>query len=130
MLPTSVDSSREPVGISRTLRVWFAKRGAKAAAWALLLLFCVYRLATFIPQPLDGPHTLRPILNTWFDAFLRSHQSPEAAYENWRTLCLFALLVAPALAVLNFVRENGTLRLPPVAGKILCSRGLFFGAMA
>jgi hypothetical protein len=93
-------------------------------------VFGIYRVATFIPQPLDGHHTLRPILNGWFDAFLRLYEHPETAYEDWRTWCLFALLIVPALAVLNLVREHGMLRLPEPVPRILCSRWLFFAGIA
>jgi hypothetical protein len=103
---------------------------AKIAAWALIVIFCVYRIATFTPQPLDGPHTLRPILNSWFDSYLRRYQSPEAAFENWRAWCLLALLVAPVLAALNFFRDHGMLRLPDRAANILCSRWLLFSTIA
>jgi hypothetical protein len=131
MTPTSLDSPREPGIRSRSAAgLWLSKRGAKVAAWALAAVFGIYRIATFIPGPLDGPHTLRPILNAWFDAFLRWHQSPETAYENWRAWCLIALLIAPSLAVVNVVREEKALRLPARAAKIICSRGLFFAAIA
>ncbi len=131
MTPTSLDSPREPGTVSgRSTRVWLSKGRVEVAAWALAAVFVVYRLATFVPQPLDGPHTLRPILNAWFDAFLRLHERPEAAYDNWRTACLFALLIAPLLAALSFVREHGTLRLPDRAARIVCSRGLFFAVIA
>jgi hypothetical protein len=131
MTPTSLDSPREPViGSSRPARVWLSKRGAKIAAWAFATVFAIFRLVTFIPQPLDGPHTLRPILNAGFDAFLRHYEHPEPAYEDWRAFCLLALMMAPALAVLNLVCEHGRVRLPDRAAKILCSRWLLFGAIA
>jgi hypothetical protein len=131
MIPTSLDSQRAPGSSSgRAARAWLSDHGARVAAWALAAVFVTYRIAVFIPQPLDGPHTLRPILNAWFDAFLRFYEHPETAYEDWRALCLFALLAAPSLAVLNLVREHGTLRLPDHAWKILCSRSLFFTVVA
>ena len=131
MTPHSLDSPHEPaIGSSELARSWLSKTRVKITAWALVAIFAIYRLATFTPQPLDGPHTLRPILNAWFDAWLRLHEHPETAYENWRALCLFALLTAPALAVLNLLREHGTIRLPDRAAKILSSRWLFFAAIA
>lgn len=97
---------------------------------ALITAFCLYRLANFTPEPLDSSTTLRPILNTWFDTFLRLYDSPESAYESWRAFCLFGLLVPVALAVLNFLREQGIIRLPGRTEKILCSRGVLFAAIA
>ncbi|MDQ6758287.1 MAG: hypothetical protein M3Z32_00305, partial [Acidobacteriota bacterium] len=107
-----------------------AKRTASLIVWSLASVFGFYRLATFTPQPLDAPHTLRPILNAWFDIFLRSYAHPETAYENWRTLCLLMLSVAPALAILNLLWERASLRFPPRVAKVLCSRGLFFASIA
>jgi hypothetical protein len=115
MIPTALD-------LPRATRARLLKRSARIAAWSLAAAFGIYRIATFVPEPLDGPHTLRPILNAWFDAFLRLHPRPETAYENWRAWCLLALLVAPALAILNFVGGR--------AAKTLCSRGLFFAGIA
>ncbi len=106
------------------------KRTAALLIWTLASVFGIYRLATFTPQPLDGPHTLRPILNAWFDTFLRSHAHPETAYEDWRALCLFILLIAPGLAILNLLREHASLRLPQRVAKFLCSRVLFFLSIA
>lgn len=131
MSPTSLDSPRKSGAGSGWLSTpSISKTAAKAFAWTLLAIFCIYRLATFVPQPLDGPHTLRPILNGWFDAYLRWHEHPETAYENWRAFCLFGLLIPPALAVVNLLREHARLRLPSRAQSILCSRGLFFAAIA
>src|ERR1035438_279920 len=76
---------------------WSAPRKLSATVWAAITVFAVYRLATFIPQPLDGHHTLRPILNAWFDAYLRHYDHPETAYEDWPAFCILALLVVPAL---------------------------------
>jgi hypothetical protein len=130
MIPTHLSPHQLSIRSGPIGRIWFSKRGAKLAAWLLLAAVALYRLAIFIPQPLDGPHTLRPILNAWFDVFLRLYESPEAAYESWRACCLFALLVPVALAVLSFLREQGILRLPDRAARVLCSRGLLFGAIA
>jgi hypothetical protein len=131
MKPISLDSSQEPrIESGLTTRAWLSRRSVKVTIWALAVVFAIYRLATFIPQPLDGPRTLRPILNALFDAFLRLYDHPETAYEDWRMWCLLALMVAPALAVLNYVREHGTLQLPDRAAKILCSRGLLFLSVA
>jgi hypothetical protein len=129
MTPTSVDSPHESGPASGRARAWLPK-GAKVSALVFAGVFAIYRLATFTPQPLDGPHTLRPVLNAWFDAFVRLHERPETAYENWRAWCLFALLIAPALGLLNFAREHRTLNLPDRVAKILCSRGLLFAALA
>ena len=130
MTPISLDSPSEPVGSIQAAKAWFSKRAAKFTFWGLVAAFAIYRIATCIPQPLDGPHTLRPILNGWFDVYLRLYEHPEAAYENWRAWCVLALAVAPALAVLNLVRQHGTLWLPDRATRIFCSKALFFASIA
>ena len=131
MLPASLDSLREPgIASRRGAPARLSKRGAKIAFWIVAIVFSIYRLVKFVPRPLDAPHTLRPILNGWFDIFLRHYASPEAAYEDWRSWCLCALLLAPALAVLNLVREQGALQRPERVIRALCSRGLFFGSIA
>lgn len=100
------------------------------AAYALAALVCIYRIATFTPQPLDSSHTLRPILNRGLDLFLRMHESPEGAYEDWRAFCLLVLLLPTSLAILNFAREHGISKLPDRAARFLCSRGLLFTCIA
>jgi hypothetical protein len=117
----------QPTRISNPLA---SKRRALWAAYALAAAICIYRIASFTPQPLDSPNTLRPILNRGLDWFLRMHESPEAAYENWRAFCLLALIVPPFLAILNFAREQDMCRLPARVTRFLCSRGLLFTCIA
>lgn len=107
-----------------------AKRNAKWSAYGLAVAFCIYRIATFTPQPLDAPNTLRPILNKWFVAFIRLYQQPETAYAYWRTFCLLAMLVPPLLAILNYAREHRRFNFPDRAMKIVCSRALLFASIA
>jgi hypothetical protein len=88
----------------------------------VLIVFGVYRLATFVPQPLDSATTLRPVLYAWFSAFLRHFERPEQALSNWKLLCLVALLIPPALGLFNYFSRR------PV--RVLCSRTLFFLSIA
>lgn len=120
----------EPKRFGLASRSLLSKRAAVWIVCALLLVLCIYRIATFIPQPLDGPHTLRPILNNWLSGFERMYESPEKAYETWRMFCLLALLLPAALATLNFAREHGISKLPDRVAKILCSRTLLFTTIA
>ena len=128
MIPIPFDSKLESAGRPwRTLQVWFSKRGGKVTAWVLAVIFVCYRLASFTPQPLDAPHTLRPVLNAWLDAFIRHYQHPETAYEDWRAMSLLVLMVAPSLAAINFVREQQRpLKLPERAARIVFFPWTFF----
>lgn len=131
MTPTSLESPRERgIGFGRPSLAWLSKRPTRVSLWTFALAFAIYRIATFTPQPLDGRHTLRPILNGWLDIFLRHYQHPESAYEDWRAFCLLALLIAPALAALNLVREYRAFSVPERAIRVLCSRGLLFASIA
>ncbi|MDQ6679167.1 MAG: hypothetical protein M3Z09_17940, partial [Acidobacteriota bacterium] len=113
--------------LSRAVR---AKHAATWLACGLGAIFCIYRIATFVPQPLDSPNTLRPVLNHWFVAFLRLYQKPETAYAHWKSLCLIAMLAPSVLAVLNYAREHRMLKLPSRTMSILCSRPLLFASIA
>jgi hypothetical protein len=97
---------------------------------ALLLAFCVYRILTFVPQPLDSPGTLRPVLYALFTRFVKRYPNPEQAQQAWASFCLLALTVAPMLALLNyFARHSGT-QWPAWVHKVARSRQLFFGSVA
>ena len=67
-----------------------------------MIVFGVYRLAIFTPQPLDSEQTLRPLLYTWFSAFVARRHSLEQALGNWKLLCLVALLIPTALGLFNY----------------------------
>jgi hypothetical protein len=109
------------------------KQVVKWSAFAAFALFCVYRIATFNPEPLDAPTTLRPILNDWFLRFLHSHTSPAQALESWTRMCGLALLIPPVLAILNYGwrdKLKGLASVPEWLIGMLCSRWLLFGSMA
>jgi len=80
----------------------------------------------FRPQPLDAPGTLRPILYAIFHWFVGLSGTPDEAFAKWSTICSLVLLVPPALALLNYGRLHGLVKLPSRAGHLLCSRWLFF----
>lgn len=107
----------------------YRRASAKWAACCLLLLVCCYRIARFVPQPLDSPHTLRPILNRWFVTFLDLFPSPPAAYSAWKQLCLIALIIPAVLVVLNYTHESRMFKLPSWTVTIFCSRTLLFVAI-
>lgn len=111
-------------------RFWLGSAGAKWIAAAIVIVFSIYRLATFVPQPLDAQNTLRPVLNGWFSAFLRMFANPDAAYEDWKQLCFFVLLLPPSLALLDYVLEREMFSLPRWVTAILCSRALFWASIA
>jgi hypothetical protein len=93
----------------------------------MLLVAGVYRLLTFVPQPLDSPGTLRPHLYHWFSVFLKLHPDADHAQVNWDTVCLSLLLVPAMLALANYFwpsTSNSWIR------RVLCSRTLLFAAVA
>jgi hypothetical protein len=114
--------SRIPVFLSQRPIFW--------GVCALAVVIGFYRIATFTPQPLDGYHTLRPVLNHWFDLFLRSYDNPGVAYESFRFLTLLALLIPPVLVTMNFAFVEGLIGLPHVVARVVCSRALLFGSIA
>src|ERR1700739_2842910 len=71
--------------------------------WAFLLADGVYRLMTFVPQPLDSLSTLRPHLFYWFSPFLRHYPDKVQAQASWSTFCFWLLLIPGALALLNYL---------------------------
>ena len=93
--------------------------------YALLAMFCIYRLAVFKPLPLDAPGTLRPILYAFFHWFVGSATRQEA-FAKWSTICSLALFAPAVLAILYYGWRHALIRLPPRAVQILCSRWLFF----
>ena len=93
---------------------------------AILLLW--WRVATFRPQPLDSASTLRPFLYSLFSRFIKHYGSPEQAFSAWYTYCEFALLIPPALAVLNYIRQRNHSLHARIPGW-LCSRTLLFASI-
>ncbi len=107
--------------------------GTRILKWLLyaaIAAFCLFRLATFTPQPLDSPGTLRPILYRWFLWFITLHAHSEQAFSSWSTIGFLALMTPPALAVLNYSRCSEIVRLPRLLATILCSRALLLGSIA
>jgi hypothetical protein len=95
--------------------------------WSLLVIAAIYRLVTFVAQPLDSPGTLRPHLYAWFSAFLKHYPSPGQAQNAWNGDCLRLLLVAPALVLFNYFSVSmprNRLR------QFLCSQTLLFVSIA
>ncbi len=125
-----VSAVAEPAPWARGTRLLRSHRAAIWLTFGAAAIFCLYRIATFTPGPLDSANTLRPILNRWFLAFLGLYKHPEPAFADWRAFSAFALLVPPALAVLNFGRHRKMFRSPRWAESILCSRTLLFAAIA
>src|ERR1700683_1200834 len=79
------------------------KQALIGSAALLLLIFCAYRILTFVPQPLDSPSTLRPILYRFFSRFVKQYLSPEQAQQAWAGYCIIALFIPTFLALLNWI---------------------------
>jgi hypothetical protein len=104
-----VESSLHNPQRSSIPRTMEHRRMKKAALWPIFIvvaIFCVWRMAVFVPQPLDSNSTLRPALYAFFSKFLQHYDSPEQAFFAWNTFCNIALLIPPALAVLNYLRRR------------------------
>ncbi len=110
--------------MERSKRVLTRLDFRQALVWSLssiLLAICIYRVWTFVPQPLDSPGTLRPLLYAGFTAFAGYFRTPEQAQQAWR-ICGFATLVIPAvLAFLNYFSA---------APRLLRGHGVFFASVA
>jgi hypothetical protein len=111
---------------------WFTGRklAVTAAAALLLVVFCAYRIFTFVPQPLDSPGTLRPQVWALFSWFVQGYESPDQAQQAWATWALFSVLLVSALAWMNYLSRHSAIRLPAWVHQIARSRALFFGAIA
>ena len=84
----------------------------RATGWLISLLVCclaIYRIAEFTPQPLDGPSTLRPLLNKAFISYIQLFATPETAYRAWRFAGLAAMLLVCAAALLNYFGRRSPL---------------------
>ena len=95
-----------------------------------MLAFCLYRLAVFTPQPLDSPGTLRPVLYGFFNWFLGLFANRESAFDAWYAICVVALLVPVALAILNYGARTGLVKLPRRVDQVLCSPWVFWASTA
>lgn len=105
---------------------WITKRRAIGLLWTVLAIFCLCRIITFIPAPLDSPWTLRPLLYNWFATFLAHSGGPEQAFSAWFAICGLMLLIPPLLALLNYGIRYQRRRAPNNVSSLLCSRALFF----
>ena len=125
-------SSQQSTRVLDRTRSWFVGRklAVTAVAALLLVVFCVYRILTFVPQPLDSPGTLRPQVYALFSWFVQGYENPEQAQQAWATWSLFSVLVLSALAWMNYLSRNSATRLPAWVRQIAQSRLLFFGAVA
>ena len=103
------------------------KSTTKWCAWAIVLIAAVYRLLTFVPQPLDSSHTLRPYLYRWFAAYLSHSPDANIAKSRWNLGCSCLLLIPAALVLLNYFSVS---RPRSRAWQLLCSRTLLFASIA
>ena len=106
------------------------KQALIGSAALLLLIFCAYRILTFVPQPLDSPGTLRPILYSLFSKFVKQYPSPEQAQQAWSSYCLIALFIPASLALLNYMARSSLSRPLVWVHKVLGSRLLLFTGIA
>jgi hypothetical protein len=113
-------------------RTWFPTRKGAAIGLAsvLLLILCAHRLLTFIPQPLDSPTTLRPILYRWFSNFLKHYSNPGQAQQAWERYCIAALLVPTILAFWNYLYGGSAMGPAAWLRKVVGSRLLLFTSIA
>ena len=106
------------------------KRIALGSAMSIAAILCAYRISTFVPQPLDAPSTLRPILYGWFARFVRHYSNPEEAQQAWGSYCLVCLSVPVVLAVLNYLFSRSIMPAPVWVHKIVASRLALFLSVA
>lgn len=106
------------------------KRITAAGMLAVALLYAAYRVFTFVPQPLDSPHTLRPILYSWLSVFIGHYASVEEAQRAWASYSLLLLFVPACLALANYLYGFGIFAAPQWVRRIAASRTLLFCSMA
>jgi len=106
------------------------KRVFIGSSSVLLLALCIYRILTFVPQPLDSPGTLRPLLYALFTRFVKHYPNPEQAQQAWTSFSLLALFIPTILAVLNYGLRHSVIQAPTWVRKVVGSRLLFFGSVA
>jgi hypothetical protein len=93
---------------------------------AIPFLFGVYRLLSFVPQPLDSPGTLRPILYALFVRFANHYADPEHAQDAWVTLCVVSLLIPTVLGLLNCFFRHAVIPASGWVQRLSHSRTVFF----
>ena len=106
------------------------KRALTGSISALLLTFFLYRILTFVPQPLDSPGTLRPVLYALFIRFVKHYANPEQAQQAWTNLSFLALFIPTILALLNYFSSHSAIPWPDWVRKVVRSRLLFFSGVA
>jgi hypothetical protein len=120
--------NRRPSGRQRTP---ISGRGLAVlgSASVLLLIFCAYRILTFVPRPLDSAGTLRPILYAYFIRFIKRYASPEQAQQTWGTYCIVALLIPTILAFWNYFYRRSGSRSPVWLHQVISSRLVLFAGI-
>ena len=106
------------------------KHALIGSAALLVLFFCAYRLFTFVPQPLDSPSTLRPILYRFFSNFIKHYPDPEQAQQAWASYCIVALFIPAILILLNYISRSSVNRPFVWVHKAIGSRLLLFISVA
>jgi len=132
-LESGVDEPQPSTGSSIGVRAGHRRSIQKKIAWLVCILavgFCAWRMALFIPQPLDAPGSLRPVLYRLFTRFIRLYDSPEQAFSAWYTFCSIALLIPAALAALNYAVRRSEYPLRERVAAWLGSRTLLFASIA
>ena len=96
-------------------------------AYTVITALCLFRLATFTPQPLDSPGAFHLILWRFFTWFLGWFG--DRAFSIWSAICLVALLLPPALAALNYRTPRSRVA-QALCSRGLCSRWFFWASIA
>ena len=132
-LESGTDDARPQTFDSHGMTAEFWQRKRQIAMWMVCILAVsvgIWRMAVFIPQPLDSPSTLRPLLYGFFSRFIKHYGSPERAFSSWYTICSIALVVPAALAMLNYAATH---QAHPMLSRVpawLLSRTLLFTSIA
>src|SRR5215831_6543568 len=100
------------------------------ALLAVALIYAGYRILTFLPQPLDSPSTLRPVLYSWYLRFVAHYASVDLAWRAWNSYCVLLLLVPAILATANYLHGEQILRIPARLAGLVTSRTLLFVSIA
>jgi hypothetical protein len=83
----------------------------------------------FSVDQLDGQHTLRPLLASFFSAFLHAARGSEQAARAWRIACGLAISVPAILACLNFWCSRFLVDSLSRIRRLLTSRSVFLGSI-
>jgi hypothetical protein len=105
---------------------------AKWSVGAFLALFVIYRLATFVPEPIDSRTTLRPLLYAWFSTFVQGYSDYGRALQAWRTISFCVLFLPVILALSNYLSNGLAANFLPPKGmrRLLNSRFLWISSIA